>query len=303
MIIQFLGQKEESKMKIFVAANNKGGVGKTSTSSLFAEYASAILKKRVLGIDFDPQCNFSQRYLSMESDPIAPEGWMPPLHPDYDPTDIEDADWDGRSSIAGIFHNTGVVPYPTYLEGFDIAPAHAHRLLIAEQVRRDELLEKIHNRLRDFLYAPDVQEAYDLAVIDTAPSKGPLTVSAIRSATHMIIPTIMEDKPIQGVYGMIQLWMQESVIREPSHQLNLIGILPNMFDSRTSLHNDMYSSLIETKTIGKYMLKKTLGRRVVFAENDSPSANPKSIFDLPDSNLAKKEALGVCELIAEKVFG
>lgn len=289
-------------MKIFVAANNKGGVGKTSTSALFAEYASYVLKKRVLGIDFDPQCNFSQRYLTMESDPVAPEGWIPPLHPDYDPTDPEDTHWNGRSSIAGIFHNTGVVPYPTYIESFDIAPAHAHNLLIAEQVNRSDILAKIHNRLKDFLYGKDVQAAYDLIVIDTAPSKGPLTMSAIRSATHIVIPTIMEDKPMQGVYGMVQLWMQESITRERERPINLVGILPNLFDPRTTLHNDMYNSLLEHHTIGKYMLKEKLSRRVIFAENDSPSASPRSIFDLPDKNLAKQEALAVCTRIAERVF-
>ncbi len=289
-------------MKIFVPANNKGGVGKTNTSALFAEYASKILKKKTLGIDFDPQCNFSQRYLTMEVDPIAPEGWMPPIHPDYDPLDPDDADWDGRSSIADIFYGEGVVPYPTYLENFDIAPAHAHKLLSAEQVRKSEVVEKIHDQMRKFLQCPDVQKEYELIVIDTAPSKGPLTVSAIKAATHMIIPSVMEDKPIQGVYGMLQLWMQESLTRANDNKLDLIGILPNMFNKTRSLHNAMFESLQGNDTIGKYVMDSKLGNRVVFAETDSSHANPKSIFDLPDSNTAKQEAARACEKIAERVF-
>lgn len=290
-------------MKVFVPANNKGGVGKTTTSALFAEYSSLILNKRVLGIDFDPQCNFSQRYLDMEADPIAPEGWIPPLHPDYDPTSEEDADWDGRSTIANIFYGESVIPYPTYIKGFDLAPAHAHKLLTAEQVRRNEIMDKIHNRMKEFIYSPEVQESYDLVVIDTAPSKGPLTVSAIKSASHMLIPTVMEDKPIQGVFGMLQLWMQESTTREPSRKLKLIGILPSMFDSRTSLHNQLYESLLKDETISKYVLRTVIGKRVVFAETDSPSASPKSLFELPNSNQAKQEAIAACEIIAERVFG
>lgn len=289
-------------MKIFVPANNKGGVGKTNTSALFAEYASIILKKRVLGLDLDPQCNFSQRYLTMEVDPSHPEGYIPPLHPDYDPTSEEDADWDGRSSSAEVFYSGMVVPYPTHIDNFDIAPANAQQLLIAEQIRRNEIVDKIHNRLKDFLLAPEVEGEYDLVVIDTAPSKGPLTVSAIKSATHMIIPTIMEDKPIQGVFGMMQLWMQETLVREPTRKLELVGILPNMFQARTTLHTQLKAELKKHEYAGKYVLPKELGHRVIFAETDSTSANPRSIFELPDTNVAKQEALDVCKLIAERVF-
>jgi chromosome partitioning protein len=289
-------------MKILVPANNKGGVGKTNTSSLFAEYSAKILNKKVLGIDFDPQCNFSQRYLNMEIDPAAPEGWIPPIHPDYDPTDPDDDHWDGRSSIADIFYGGGVVPYPTYIDGFDITPAYAHKLLAAEAVRKNEVVEKVHNRMYEFLLSDDVQQEYDLIIIDTAPSKGPLTVSAIKAATHIIIPAVMEDKPIQGVYGMLQLWMQESLNRDSKHKLALVGILPNMFNGKTTLHNEMYQSLVDNDSIGKYMIPTKLGHRVIFAETDSSNANPRSIFDLSDSNIAKKEALAACEFIARSVF-
>ncbi len=288
-------------MKVFVPTNNKGGVGKTNTSALFAEYASKILNKKVLGIDFDPQCNFSQRYLAMEVDPSAPEGWMPPIHPDYDPTSKEDADWDGRSSIANIFFGEEVIPYQTYIENFEILPGNADKLLQAEQIRKTEVLEKIYKRMSEFLTLPEVQNSYDIVVIDTAPSKGPLTRSAIRAATHMIIPTVMEDKPIQGVYGMMQLWLAESTTREKSNALNLVGILPNMF-KKTSLHSQLYENLLEHESLGKFILPTIIGNRVVFAEADSPNPNPRSIFDLPDNNVAKQEAVSACEVIAERVF-
>src|ERR1700680_609959 len=102
-------------MKIFVPANNKGGVGKTRIAATFSEYTSKILNKKTLAIDFDPQCNLSQLYLNMEIDPASPEGYVPPLHPDFDPS--EDLGWNGKSSIADIFYDEmqkqGIIPYPT----------------------------------------------------------------------------------------------------------------------------------------------------------------------------------------------
>jgi len=288
-------------MKIIAAVNNKGGVGKTKISEIISEYLSKYKHKRVLAIDCDPQCNFSHRYLKMDIDPIAPEGTIPPLHPDYDPTEQGSDNWDGRSSIADIFFDQSIIPYPTYIKNLDIAPGRAERLLAAEAVRKAEVAEKIHRRLREFLYGADICEAYDVVVIDTAPSKGPLTVSVIKSATDIVIPSVMEAQPIQGVYGMLQLWMQESLSRNNDNKLNLVGILPNMF-KHTTLHEDMLNSLMENKSIGKYVLPVKLGHRISFAEVDTEGASPRSIFDLPDSTAAKQEALEVCECITKRIF-
>lgn len=287
-------------MHIIVPTNNKGGVGKTSISAILADYFSRVQKKKTLIIDLDPQCNFSQRALKMEIDPSYPEGHIPPIHPDYEETDET---WNGRSSIADIFLNPqqGIVPYPTANEFLDVAPAHALGLLTVEQCRKEDVLELIYNRFHKFLSLPDVQSEYDYVVIDTAPSKGPLTRSAMRAATHVIIPTIMEDKPIKGVFGMLQLWMQESMRRERSNPLNLIGILPNMFDARTTLHKDLYDSLRSNPQISKYVLPYKLNRRIQYAEVDCDDATPKSLFDLPETNKAREEVTQLCDHIMRKI--
>ncbi len=288
-------------MKIIAPANNKGGVGKTKVSILLAEYIPRYLKKRVLAIDFDPQCNFSQRFLNMELDPSAPEGRIPPIHPDYDPSDPENNGWDGRSSIADIFFDPGIIPYPTYIENLDLAPGHSDRLLAAEAVRRNEVTEKVYNQLDIFLNLPEVNDAYDVIIIDTPPSKGPLTVSAFRAATDVLIPSVMEEQPIQGIYGMLQLWMQESIRRDKSKPLNLVGILPNMFRP-INLHRDMLEDLKKNEGTSKYIMPVQLSLRTAFAEVDAEGATPKTIFDLPDSNPAKKEALAACEYICKRIF-
>lgn len=285
-------------MEVIAFVNNKGGVGKTTCSKLMAEYLSKKKNLRTLAIDFDPQCNFSHQYLHMEIDPAAPEGLIPPMHPDYDSAE---ADWDGRSSIAEIFYGQGVVPYPTYVERLDVAPGHAEKLLAAESVRRSEVMEKVHKQLSNFLDSPDVRSEYDVVVIDTAPSKGPLTISVIKAATHIIIPSVMEEQPVQGIYGMLQLWMQESLIREKDRPLQLVGILPNMF-KQTRLHKDILKSLQDNSAIGKYILPVRFSQRIVFAEVDVADANPRSIFDFPDQHVAKNEAMEVCRHIAERIY-
>lgn len=288
-------------MEIIAFVNNKGGVGKTTCSKLMAEYLSKIKQLRTLCIDFDPQCNFSHQYLDMEIDPAAPEGLMPPIHPDFDPTEPDDYDWDGRSSIAEIFYGQGVIPYPTYVSNLDIAPGHAEKLLAAESVRRSEVVEKVHKQLANFLNSPDVQAAYDVVVIDTAPSKGPLTISVMKASTHIIIPSVMEEQPVQGIYGMLQLWMQESLIRDKYRPLHLIGILPNMF-KQTRLHKDILKSLQDNSAISKYVLPVKFSQRIVFAEVDAADSNPRSIFDFQDQQVAKQEAMEVCGYISERIF-
>jgi chromosome partitioning protein len=289
-------------MKVIVLANNKGGVGKTKTSDIISEYLSIVLKKRVLEIDLDAQANLSRRRIEMMVDPVFRQGFMPPIHPDYDPDEPMWSNWpDGRSSIADIFYGQPILPYPTAIENLDIAPAHAEKLLSAEAVRRNEVVEKVYDRLDQFLNLEDVRQSYDVVLIDTAPSKGPLTVSAIRAATHLIIPCVMEDKAIQGMYGMLQLWTQESLRRSADKPLNLVGVLPTLFRS-VNLHEDMLNSLKATESISQYILPVMFKQRTVYAELDVSGTLPNSIFNLNNSNPAKQEAMEVCQHIAQRIF-
>ena len=111
----------------------------------------------------------------------------------------------------------------------------------------------------------------------------------------------MEEQPVQGIYGMLQLWMQESLIREKNRPLQLIGILPNMF-KQTRLHKDILKSLQDNPAIGKYVLPVKFSQRIVFAEVDAADSTPRSIFDFQEQHVAKTEAMEVCSYIAERIF-
>lgn len=288
--------------RVLVSATNKGGDGKTKTSILLAEYFTLIKNKRVLAIDLDPQCNLSHRFLDMEIDPIESQGKIPPVHPDYNKNDHSTTDdWDGRSSIADIFYGKSILPYPTHINLLDIAPGYAMKLLEAEAVRKSEVKGRVHSQMQLFINDPSLQENYDLVLIDTAPSKGPLTVSAVKSASHLIIPSQMEQNSIQGIYGMLQLWKQEALQRGGENPLNLIGILPNKIRD-INLHRDLMQGLKEAEFIREFVMADSLKLRSIYAEVDSEGANPRSIFNLSDSNLAKRESLKVCNYIYDKVF-
>lgn len=79
----------------------------------------------------------------------------------------------------------------------------------------------------------------------------------------------MEPQPIEGIYGMLQLWRQEKMRRSSDNDLNLMGILPNMFKKNSNLHEGYLSALKNNPAISEFVIPAVLGRRMVFAEVDA----------------------------------
>lgn len=287
-------------MKILMFGMHKGGTGKTLLSRLASEYFP---KKgfRTLGIDLDNQCNYSRRFLNMDIDHDSAEGILPPIHPDYDPKDIDDSNWDGRSSIADIFFNEPVLPYKSKINNLDICPGHPTKLLDAERVRKHEE-HLIYDKLKEFLHLPELQKTYDLVIIDTPPSRGPLTIAALKAATHLVIPSLMETQSIEGLYGMMQLFKIENLNREQKSQLVLIGIQPNQFRGQTKQHKEIFNGLKKSKQLSKYLMATPIGMRSIFSEVDQSGATPPSVFDAPKTNKAQVEATKLCKHIEKRIF-
>ncbi|MBS0358994.1 MAG: ParA family protein [Proteobacteria bacterium] len=285
--------------KIIVNATNKGGEGKTTTSINLAEYASLVMNKKVLAIDLDPQANFSSRYIPMDRDPAFKGGKIPAIHPDYEPE--KDLDWDGRSTIANIFYGEEVIPYPTDIPNMELLPSHSNKLQEAEAVTKNEVLEKVHLQLKRFLELPGIKEEYEIIIIDTPPSKGPLTIAAIKAASHLVIPSQMEQYSIDGIYGMMQLWKQETYVRNEENPITLVGILPNQVRD-INIHEQFFDSLSQTEGIKNYLIPHKIKKRAVYTEMLVEDANPKSIFQLPKEHLARQELESVCQYIMGRIY-
>lgn len=286
-------------VKVLINATNKGGEGKTTMSILLAEYAALVMNKKVLVIDLDPQANFSKYFLNLEYDPFYKGGKIPPIHPDFEPD--KDLDWDGRSSIANIFYGEEVIPYPVYNKNIEILPAHSNKLQEAEAVTKEEVLEKVHLQLKKFIALPEVQAEYDFIIIDTPPSKGPLTIAGIKACTDLIIPAQMEEDSIDGIYGMMQLWRQESYARPQSNPINLAGILANRF-RHVALHKNFYEQLKSLDSTKNYLIDRKIQERVIYGELRVKDDCPKSVFELSNNHIARQECEDVCATIMQRVL-
>ena len=244
--------------KIVMVGNNKGGVGKTFVSKGLGEYGVLVRKQKVLLLDFDPQTNLSQRSVPMRlvRDPGQSDEYVPPLHPDYltNPGDPEFAGWNGVSDTSDIWMSPYTVFYPTKYKNLDILPAQSRRLQKIEAVTEEDTFTKVVHRLREFLLHPGILDGYDLVIIDTRPSKGPLVQAALHAATHLIIPSQMEPPSVEGLHGMLSVRVQANLHRPKTDPLKLIGILPNIFRKGATMHEEFLNVFTKNPDVGKYIL-------------------------------------------------
>jgi chromosome partitioning protein len=255
----------------------------------------------VLGIDIDPQCNFSARFVQMEA-----EGGAPPLHPNFNP---DDPMWDempyappGYWSIAEFFRMGYVEPYSTDIENLHFIPAHKRELTtFLEQVEKAEIEEAVIGHMKDMLALDYYQEEFDLVIIDTPPQTSALTASAARAATHLLIPSEMQEDSVAGMADMAQLWQTENQTRT-DEKLNLVGILPTKYDSHSAAQRRTLESLRENPILGSKLIEPEMRYLQTYANSSSTYANPRSLFDMHESTPARVEAERFCAVIMGRIF-
>lgn len=237
-------------LRVVAVLQNKGGVGKTFLSSNLAVRASIgdipEIKKRTLMLDIDPQQNLSTTFLKMETLP-GRASKLPPVHPDFDPDGEVVEGFQGRSSSLGLYYGHDVLPYECEeLIKTDILPADGNLLAnlhVALQQSTDrELIEALNMRMREFFSSEDVQDIYDLVIIDCPPGKGLIHHPILHAVTDIVIPCVPATHSLDGVTQTINL-INEINAERRAPPASIVGVFPNKYDMRSGDFRDHLSAM------------------------------------------------------------
>ena len=250
---------------IVAIANQKGGVGKTTTSINLAS-ALAFRGKPTLLIDLDPQANST---LSV-------------AHPDGERRSIYDAITNGSCGLDDVI-------IPTNQEHLALAPARIALAKIESQLV-GEL--DAHFRLKDQIAA--VRHRYPCIVVDCPPTLGLLTVNALVAATHLLIPIQSSYFALEGTDDLLET--VEKVRQRANPTLSILGALITMHDRRTTIGRDTRDQI--QKVFGDKVFRTVIARNVRLEE--SP-AYKESIFKFAPHSTGARDYYSLCEEVMDRV--
>ena len=194
--------------KIIAIANQKGGVGKTTTTVNLAA-SLGVLEKKVLLIDADPQANATSG-LGIE---------------------VEDVEL-GTYQLLELTTDAKDTIIKTDSPNLDLIPAHID--LVAIEI---ELVDKDDREYMMRKAISDLRDSYDYILIDCAPSLGLLTLNALTAADSVIIPIQCEYFALEGLGKLLNTIKSVQKVHNPN--LDIEGMLLTMYDQRLRLSNQV----------------------------------------------------------------